>query len=255
MASKDSQLANAKAALDSAQGAYNLAKAQLALKKSAPRNVDIASYRAQVAQAQSALDLAKYNLSNYVITAPADGVVTFINYKVGEQVSPMSSSSSNSAIKPVISMLGGGTFEIDVDVPESDIIKVQAGDLATITLDAYGNDVVFKGEISAIDVAETVISDVIYYKVKVKLEPTDHAIKSGMTANVDIKTASVDNALYLPARAIKQTDSGQKYVEVLGFANIVNQINVVTGLKGDQGTEIKSGLTEGQQVIVYQKTQ
>jgi RND family efflux transporter MFP subunit len=255
LASKDSQLANAKATLDSAQGAYNLAKAQLAFKKAAPRGVDIASYRAQVAQAQAALDLAKYRLTDYTIRAPSDGVITFINYKVGEQVSAISSTSTNTPIKPVISMLGSGAFEINVDVPESDIIKVKIGDTANIALDAYGNDVKFTGEVSAIDVAETVIQDVIYYKVKVKFEPTDKIIKSGMTANVDILTARAPNVLYLPSRAIKQTEAGQKYVEVLGFGNIVRQINIETGLKGDLGTEVKSGLSEGQEVIVYQKTQ
>lgn len=210
LASKDSQLANAKATLDSAQGAYNLAKAQLAFKKAAPRGVDIASYRAQVAQAQAALDLAKYRLTDYTIRAPSDGVITFINYKVGEQVSAISSTSTNTPIKPVISMLGSGAFEINVDVPESDIIKVKIGDTANIALDAYGNDVKFTGEVSAIDVAETVIQDVIYYKVKVKFEPTDKIIKSGMTANVDILTARAPNVLYLPSRAIKQTEAGHQ---------------------------------------------
>ncbi|MDD5341437.1 MAG: biotin/lipoyl-binding protein [Patescibacteria group bacterium] len=253
LAGKDSQLANAKASSDSALGAYNLAKAQLSLKKAAPRKVDIASYQAQVSQAAAALDLAKYHLADYTITAPADGVVTFINYKVGEQASPVSGASSSSVVKSAISMLGNGNFEIDVDVPESDIIKVKIGDAANITLDAYGNDVKFSGAVSAIDVAETVISDVIYYKVKVKLDPSQNEIKSGMTANVDIMTASAPNVLYLSSRSIKQTDSGQKYVEILGFNNTVKQINVETGLKGDTGTEIKSGVSEGQDVIVYQK--
>ena len=254
LASKDAQIASSKAQVDSALGSYNLAKAQLVLTKAPARYVDISVYRSQVDQAQAALDSAKFKLTYYQIVAPSDGIITFINYKVGEQVSPTASTSASSMIKSAIAMLGEGGFQVKMDVPESDITKVKVTDPVEITLDAYGNDLKFTGQVKSIDVAETLISDVVYYQVIVILDPTDKEIKSGMTANIDIKTAFVENALYLPTRAIKQDNSGQKYVEILGFANTIKRVNVEAGLRGDLGTEIKSGLKEGDQVIVYQKT-
>jgi len=244
LANKQVLTSQAKAGLDSALGAYNLAKAQYDFKKAPPRQVDIAYYQAQVDQAKAAYDLALKNLDDYTIYAPTDGVITFVNYKIGEQVS---------AAKPVIAMMGQGDFQITVDVPESDIVKIKVADLAKITLDAYGSDVVFNGKVVFIDVAETIIQDVVYYKITVQLNPTDQAIKSGMTANIDLITATADNALYVSNRVIKQDANGQKYVEVLGFGNLVQKVNVEIGLKGDTGTEIKSGLKEGQAVIVSKK--
>ncbi|MCX6740043.1 MAG: HlyD family efflux transporter periplasmic adaptor subunit [Candidatus Parcubacteria bacterium] len=236
----------AKANLDSAIGAYNLAKAQYDFKKAPPRRVDIASYQAQVDQAQAAYALALNNLDDYTIYAPTAGVITFVNYKIGEQVSSVAS-------KPVIAMMGQSDFQIKVDVPESDIVKIKVGDLAKITLDAYGSDQIFNGKVVLIDVAETIIQDVVYYKITIQLDPTDKEIKSGMTANVDLITATLENVLYVSNRVIKQDPNGQKYVEVLGFGNIIKKVNIEAGLRADIGTEIKSGLSEGQEIIVSKK--
>lgn len=243
---QDSNYTQAKASLDSAIGAYNLAKAQYELKKASPRGVDIAYYQAQVDQAEAAYQLALKNLDDYTIYAPTDGVVTFVNYKIGEQVSSVGA-------KPVIAMMGQGDFQIKVDVPESDIVKIKVGDLANITLDAYGSDQIFNGKVVSIDLAETIIQDVVYYKITVQLDKTDKEIKSGMTANVDLITATLENVLYVPNRAIKQDPSGEKYVEVLGSGNTIQKVNVEAGLKADTGTEIKSGLKEGQEVIISKK--
>jgi RND family efflux transporter MFP subunit len=250
LANKDVSLVSAKAALDSSFGSYNLAKAQLELKKAKPRQVEINYYQAQVNQSQAALELAQNSLKDYTIIAPIDGIITFVNFKIGEQVSSLGGTSavSNSAI----SMLGKGQFEIKVDVPESDIIKIKMGNNAKITLDAYGNDVNFSGKVVYIDVAETVIQDVVYYKVTVQLDSTDLEIKSGMTANVDLITAEKDDVLIVPNRAIKEDSQAKKYVEVLSFGQ-PKRIDITTGLKGDEGTEILSGLQEGESIIIYKK--
>ena len=244
---QDSNYTQAKTSLDSAMGAYNLAKAQYDFKKAPPRGVDVAYYQAQVDQSKAAYDLALKNLDDYTIHAPTDGVITFVNYKKGEQIS------AGISTKPAIAMMGQGDFQIKVDVPESDIVKIKVGNPAKITLDAYGSEQVFNGKIVYIDVAETIVQDVVYYKITVQLDPTDKEIKSGMTANIDFITATADNVLYVSNRDIKTDTAGQKYVEVLVFGNIVQKVNVEIGLKADTGTEIKSGLKEGQDVIVSKK--
>jgi len=251
LANKDVQIQQAKAKVDSTLGAYNLAKAQLDFKKAPVRKVDIDYYQAQVDQAQAALDLAMNNLKDYTIYAPTDGIITFINYKIGEQIT-FGGTSNSTISQPVISMLGLNDFQIKVDVPESDIIKVKVGDTAQITLDAYGSTTEFTGKVIYINVAETVISDVVYYKVTVALDKTDLEIKSGMTANVDILTAKEENVLYIPNRAIKETETGQRYVEVLKFSR-PEKVNITVGLRGDQGTAVRSGLNEGQEIIIYSK--
>ncbi len=249
LANKESQIASAKSSLDSALGSYNLAKAQLDLKKAPARQVDIEYYQAQVNQAQAALDLALVNLEDYIIRAPTDGKVVFVNYNVGEQFGV---GLTTAETKPVITILGKGDFEIEVDVPESEIVKINIGNPAMITLDAYSDEVKFAGNVVFVDLAETNIQDVIYYKVAVNLEPTDKEIKSGMTANVDILTKEKQDVLYVPIRAVKEDNEGNKYVEILSFGG-PKKVEVKTGLRGDQGIEIISGLSEGQEVITYKR--
>jgi len=248
---KQLNIANSKSAVDSALGAYNLAKAQLDLKKAAPRQVDIAYYQAQVAQAQASLDFALTNLNDYIIRAPTDGLVVFVNNEVGEQIG-FGLTDIATAAKPVIAMLGKSDFEIKVDVPESEIIKIKLGDLAEIILDAYGDEFVFPGNVVFIDIAETIIQGVVYYKVTVEMDETDKEIKSGMTANVDIITAEKEGVLFVPRRAVKEGLEGLRYVEILKNGQ-AERVNVSIGLRGDEGTEILSGLNEGQEVIIYKR--
>lgn len=249
LANKTLQISTSQSTVDSAVGNYNLAKAQFDYKIAKPRSADISYYDGQVNQAKAAMDLALSNLDDYTIYAPIDGVITFINYKIGEQIG---SSGTGGLAKSVIAMLGKGQFQIEVDVPESDIVKVAVGNKAKITLDAYGNDVEFLGQVISIDVAETIIQDVVYYRVTVQLDPTDKEIKSGMTANVDLITAQKENVLIIPNRAIKEDSQAKKYVEILSFGN-PKRFDVTTGLRGDEGTEVLSGLKEGQAIIIYKK--
>ncbi|MFC1598903.1 efflux RND transporter periplasmic adaptor subunit [Patescibacteria group bacterium] len=249
LANKELQIANAKSALANALGAYNLAKAQLDLKKAPARSVDISYYQAQVDQVQAALDLSLKNLDDYLIYAPINGLITFVNYDVGEQIGV---GLTTAETKPVISMLGKGAFEIEVDVPESDIIKVSLGDEVKVTLDAYGENEVFDGQVVFIDLAESLIQDVVYYKVTVAFEPSDLNIKTGMTANVDIITDKKENVIYIPNRAVKENEDGSKYVEILSFGS-PKSVDITTGLRGDEGTEIKTGLKDNQEIIIYKR--
>ncbi|MFH1111442.1 MAG: efflux transporter periplasmic adaptor subunit, partial [Patescibacteria group bacterium] len=95
------------------------------------------------------------------------------------------------------------------------------------------------------------VSDVIYYEVTIMFDNQDERIKPGMTANIDVLTADKKNVLVAPLRAVKYSEAGQTYVEVLEQGQIKRQ-EVSIGLKGDNGlVEIKSGLQAGQQVITF----
>lgn len=215
------------------QAAYEQALANLSRVDTPAREVDLASYRAALAQAVASRDKA-------IINAPIDGTITKINKKKGELIL-----SSDIMIK-----LLSPNFEIEVDIPETDIAKLKMGDEVEITLDAFGDDVKFKGKILSIDPASTEIQDVVYYQVRVSIEADGRDIKPGMTANVVIGTEKRDNVLYIPFRAVlSKNDSGMKYVRVLNN-NQIEERNVQLGLRGDDGkVEIISGLQEGETVV------
>lgn len=244
LATNEVQLTQAQTKIDSALSALNLAKAQLALTQSRATSSDFAIAQAQIDQAQSALDRLNSQLSNYQITAPFDGLVGKITVKENQSVTPT---------EVIASIIGTEQFKITVDIPESDITKVMMGNKVEITLDAYGSDIKFTGTVSTIDPAETLISDVVYYKVEVTLDDTDQEVKKGMSANIDILTNEKKNVIVVPVRAVLENQDGSKYVRILKNDEVFIAI-VTTGLRGDEGKiEILSGVLEGDQVITFEK--
>ena len=250
--SRDQQVAAVEARLASAEKALLSAKAQFSSTAAPARAQDIALARAQISQAQAALAGVEQQLSETVLTAPLDGVVTEVNYEIGEQFGP--------GAKAMIVMLVDNSFNIEVDIAESNISKIKIGDEVDITFDALADDFVIKGVVSFIEPARTLIQDVVYYKVKVEFENLQTALaqieaenfelKAGLTSNVVITTDSRDKVLQVPARTIIEQD-GLKIARVVENGEIVEKV-VVTGLRGDDGLiEVLSGIEEGDQVVTF----
>ncbi|MDD5290004.1 MAG: efflux RND transporter periplasmic adaptor subunit [Patescibacteria group bacterium] len=229
-------------AVSAAELAYGAAEAALTLKREPARPFEIKIAESKVKQAEASLLSASAQLEDTIIRAPIDGIVTQIMPKAGELVSLST---------PVMQILGASEFEVDVDVPESDIVKLAIGQKAEVTFDALGLEKKFGATISSIEMAETKIQDVIYYKVRIQPETEQLEIKSGMTANVTIFTAQKNGVLIVPSRAIKTNT--EKYVEILKDDNAVERRTVVVGLRGDDGVEVVSGVNEGEDVITFTK--
>lgn len=213
------------------EAAYRQAVSNYDTKKNPPREVDVASLRA-------ALSMAVANRDKAILKAPIDGVVTKVYKKRGE---------FTSMSEPAIEMLTPH-YEVEVDIPETDVTKLKIQDAVVITLDAFGDDVKFGGKVLSIDPASTEVQDVVYYRVKVALDDSDKEIKPGMTANVTISTASVENVLYLPLRAVRT--NSERYVKVLVNGE-AKDVSVKLGLRADDGlVEIIDGVKEGDEVIL-----
>lgn len=232
--------AKAQSDIDAAQGNYDLAVAQLNQKKAPPRRFELELYNARVASARAALGSAEAQLRNSTIVAPVKGVIGRIDVKLGEPVTV-------SQIAAVL--VGGINLEIDLDVPESDIVKVREKNSAVITLDAFGDDRKFSGIVSYINPAQTVISDVVYYRVKVLFSQVEEIqdVRSGMTATVDIQTNFVPNTLVIPYRAVR--DGVVRVLE----NGVPTEQRITLGARGDDGlVEVKGGLSEGEEVVVLE---
>lgn len=237
-------ITTAQAKVDTSFMAWQLAVAQFNQLKAGTRDQDIALARAQVSQAQAALDLINNQINNNIIKAPADGLVTKKNYEAGEQAS---------SAKPVFSLLGVNNFEIEVDISEADINKVAINNSVEITLDAFGEDIKFSGQVNFIEPAETIIQDVIYYKVKINFDGQGRNVKSGMTANANITTARRDDVLIMPSRAVVEKNGDGKFVRFL-VDQAVKEAPVTIGLRGDNGlVEVSSGAKESDLVVTYVK--
>jgi len=246
------QINLAESKVEASRQGLAVAESKLNQLKSPTRFEDILLYQAQVEIAKAAYDAVAIEIDNKIIKAPIGGLVTKVNYEVGEQVS---------VANPVISMLGENNFEIEVLISETDITKVKIGNLAEITMDAFGENVIFQGKVNFIEPAETIIQDVIYYQVDVgfidiadgsEYKTNLENIKSGMTANAVITTARKDNILIIPARAVIDKN-GNKYARILAN-NQIKEAVVTLGLRGDGGmTEVLSGAKEGDEVVTFVK--
>lgn len=212
--------------------------------KTPAREEDVLIVEAGVYEAEAMVSQAVSSLNKTRIYSPVDGILGRINVKIGEYVN-----SSNNVAKLI-----SPHFEIKVAVPETDIIKIKIFDKTQITLDAYGSDKKFTGNVLEIEKGQTVIQDVIYYNVTISLELSEEEqeefnIFNGMTADVLFFTEKKENVLYIPQRVII-SELDKKYVRVLENSEAINK-DVKTGLKGDNGfIEITEGLNKDEEIII-----
>jgi HlyD family secretion protein len=197
--------------------------------------------REVIKKAEEAVNAISKQISETSIYSPLTGIVTKKNVEVGENIT---------AGATIVTVSSTGMPSVEVDIPESDIIDVALGQGVELTFDALPSDEILEGEVFEIEPASTVIQDVVYYKVKIKLLSQDERLKLGMSADADINTFEKNDAVMIPYRAVKK-DSGQEYVEILKSENMTEKVNVKTGFRGDDGmVEIISGLNGGEKVIV-----
>ena len=238
-------LTSAEEKLRSAEDALVVAERELDLLRAGKTAEDIAAQEARVSQAEARVRSAEAEIEKTIIRAPITGIVTEENVDPGEAVT---------ANVVMVRILSASGFKVESFIPEVDIAKVSAGDGATITLDAYGSDILFSARVGLIDPRETIIDGVATYKITFDFVQKDERIRAGMTANIDILTEEKKDVLAIPQRAVKAKNGG-KYVDVLeSDGKTVTAVQVEAGLKGSDGNiEIISGITEGQSVVVFSK--
>jgi HlyD family secretion protein len=228
----------------SAQSALSQATAALSLKQAPARQEDLDIAEAQVLSAQGSVDLAQANLNHTLLLAPDSGTITQVDIKLGEQAQ---------ALKEVMILQNVDSLHAEADVSEADIASVAVGQSIDNTFDALGPNQHFTSRVLSVNPASTVISGVVDYKVTGSLENIP-GVRPGMTDNMTILVAST-TALSVPSSAIVNKD-GKQLVKVVDDPKKLTYHTVVvtTGLEADGGlTEIKSGLSEGQEIITYMK--
>lgn len=244
-ASYVTKIDQAESSVVDAQTALALAQAQQQQTAAPARQFEVEQAQAKLSQAQADLQRNQATLEDYRLRAPIDGVITRVDIRVGEQAT---------AGKAIISLLGDIPLQIKVKVPEADVPKVATGQSVTITLDAFGDNHPFAGQVAAVDLSPTLIEGVVYYYVTVMFTGNVEGVKLGMSADVDILTAQRDNVLVIPFRAVK-SKNGSLYVQVIKTDKSLEDRQVQIGLRGEDGlTELISGLNEGEQIVTLNRS-
>jgi HlyD family secretion protein len=206
----------------------------------------VLSQEAQIKGAEASKQNYQAQLAKNIIRAPFDGLITRQDAKVGQIAQ---------GGVALVSVISDKKYQVEANVPEADITKLKIADTATITLDAYGSEIEFQATVVAIDPAETVIDGVSTYKTTFEFTQDDERIKSGMTANITVLTATRSNVLAVSQRAVTTKD-GQKIVHILELVDskpTVKDVVITTGLVGSDGKiEVLSGLNQGDNVITSQ---
>jgi HlyD family secretion protein len=234
-----------------------------------------------VQSAAASVNEAKDNLTRTTIYAPMDGTISLLSVELGERVV----GTQQMAGTEILRVANLSNMEVEVDVNENDIVKVQIGDSTIVEVDAYLKKE-FKGVVTEIanSAAGTLAADqVTNFKVKVRIleesykdlvegkSETYSPFRPGMTATVDIITEIRKNAISVPISAIViKTDTSstkkpydkqivaddisssdeKKFECVFVNDNGKAKLKVVkTGIQDDTNIEIVSGLSQEDKII------
>ncbi|MFN5622000.1 MAG: efflux RND transporter periplasmic adaptor subunit [Flavobacteriales bacterium] len=204
-----------KAELENFTSQWETSKAEVT---SAQESIHSAQFA--IESAQAGVNEAADNLKRTTILAPMTGTVTALNKELGETVL-----GNNMMSGEVIMNISALAFmEVNVEVNESDIVRVQLGDTAIVEVDSYKEEK-FKGEVTEIgNTALNAITDqmnlnqVTNFSVKIRILPESYShlmqgkdesyspFKPGMSATVDIVTEKSDRALSIPIKAVASRD-------------------------------------------------
>ncbi|MEA2031209.1 MAG: efflux RND transporter periplasmic adaptor subunit [candidate division Zixibacteria bacterium] len=164
-----------------------------------------ASYEAtsaQSQQAQSRYEKTLDNLSKAKVVAPIPGTITFLDCEVGEIAAAQSAFSQGRTLMTISNL---DVFEVQVDVDETEVSKVDLGQKVNIEVDAFP-DTTFMGKV--VDIGNTAVfassgqEQSTNFRVKVIFKEQEERIRPGMSATVDITTNSHDNVLSIPYSAV-----------------------------------------------------
>ncbi|MFP3867219.1 MAG: efflux RND transporter periplasmic adaptor subunit [Desulfobacteraceae bacterium] len=211
--------------------------------------------QAQVAQAAANLESAETDLYYTTIVSPVDGVVVSRDVDVGQTVVASFQTPTLFNIAQDLTQM-----QVDTAVDEADIGKVQEGQTAKFTVDAYPGQI-FTGRVTQVRLSPEILQNVVTYNVIIETKNPDLLLKPGMTANVEIQVAKRQQVLAVANTALRfrprQTDKFPEpevtRVWRLGPDRQPVAVPVVPGLTDGQWTEvIKGDLQEGDQLIVAQ---
>ncbi|HKR15102.1 MAG TPA: efflux RND transporter periplasmic adaptor subunit [Pyrinomonadaceae bacterium] len=224
----------ARASLQSAQANALAQQARARTVQSGARPEDVQVARRRLSEAEQALDVARQQAANSVVSAPFAGLVTQITAELGQSVG------AEGVLKLV-----SGELEIHVDVDESNLANLKVGQPAVISSTTFTGST-FEGAVTELGPAVDVSRGTIEVTV-VPSAPPDW-LRPGQTVNVNIITAKDVARLLVPATAL--TRSGDQTVVFVVANGIALEKPVVTRAPTDAGVPILAGLTGDERIVV-----
>jgi HlyD family secretion protein len=208
----------------------------------------VLSARASLLRAQATYDSVKQEAGKSAFVAPADGTVVFADagrtngVAAGQQVAP------GTKLLRIVDLT---RMNIEARVHEAQISQVRPGQIVRVRIDALPN-AELAGRVAAVSPeaspADFQTRDVKVYPVSIGLPEVNFPLKPGMTADVQINTATAKGVLRVPIAAVMRM--GRKAACAVETDHGFREIPVATGVTDGKFVEIRDGLKEGDRVVM-----
>ena len=250
---------------DTAKANYDAARAQVSADQAqvdaARQNTLAANASVRVAQSQSitaqaaqrqaqaALQQAQINLDHCQVYAPVDGTVIARRMDVGQTVASTLNPPTIFEIAQDLTKM-----QVDTNVYESDVGAVTKGQKATFTVDSYPATT-FGGLVADVRKAPIITQNVVTYDVVITVDNSELKLFPGMTANVTIFTAKLDDTLKVPNAALRFRPSPDVLAHA-GLASSPAETQQVFVLAGDklEAVPVRFGLSDGKYTAISSGT-
>lgn len=174
------------------------------------------------------------------IKAPYDGIISVVSVKADDDVT---------AGQELVQIFDNEHFITKINVDELDLPNIKLGQTAQIRVSAFPN-AVFSGKVTDIGQEGTAANGVSTFPVTITFDEIGK-IKSGMTTEATIVTASKSNVIVVPIEAVR-TVNGQKFVTVISDEAAAQDRKVEIGINSTTMVEITKGLSQGEKVQLPQ---
>ena len=236
------EIAQAQAQFEQRRQALNLLKAG-----SRPEDIDAA--RAQVEAARGALQTIQTEVNDTIITAPFAGVVTKKYADPGSFVTPTTAGSSvaGAASNSILTLTA--TNQVVAYLDEANVSRTQVGQTVKVLADTYP-DRTFAGKVTTVAAQASTVENVTSFEVTISLEEAaQQLLKVGMNVEVEFQVGQLNHAILVPSAAIVRQQNGTGvYVMAQDKKPIFKPIKIGTTV--GERTEVKSGLTRNEQVLI-----
>ena len=238
--------------LEASKATAQESRSQLRVAKAGEMQPDATKH--QVTQAEAAarssaaqLENAQKNLGYTTIVAPRDGLV--IDRFVEEGTVITSGRSSVTAGTTIVTLADVSRMFVLAEVDEADIGQVSVGQPVELEVETF-RDETFEGVVTQVYPQGEEIENVTIFRVRIEVLELLDRLHPGMTAEASIIIDKVEDVLACPNEAIYK-QKGTTLVDVLdGPAGEPLEVEVETGIASFEWTEVTSGLTEGQEVVI-----
>jgi RND family efflux transporter MFP subunit len=198
---------------------------------------DLAVEKAQLEASKARLRAAQIVLGYSQIKSPINGVVAEVSTREGETVA------ADFSAPTFVTILDLERLEVLAYVDETDIGRIEVGQLASFTVDTYP-EMEFKATVIAIQPRAVLQNTVVNYVVRLDFESADgYILRPEMTAHVQLVVAEREDALTAPRNALMRRD-GRQFVNVQRDGEWI-EAGVRTGWRSESKVEILSGVSQG----------